>query len=107
MAHCLVANHVDHCWFTRFKRPFKRRDYLVRVFDMLAMTSHCGEDLVIPDILHHVERIGLVLEQRHRLETWTPRAVVPQDAGYRQLVTRRGFQIKAADSQSAVAHDQD
>src|SRR5260370_15123072 len=70
---------------------------------MLAMASELSEDLVVADVLQHVERVAAALEHRHRFEPWAPRTVIPQHAADRQLVAGRGFHVPAADSQPAVA----
>src|ERR1700688_1347994 len=85
----LVADHVDQRGLARFESAIERRDYLVGVRDVLAMASHLRENLVVANILEHVEWVGAVLQQRHRLEARAPRAVVPQQEKNRQLVAPR------------------
>src|SRR5271165_6953741 len=52
----LVADHIDQRWLARFERAIECRDYLVGVRDVFAMAAHLGENLVIADVLKHVER---------------------------------------------------
>src|SRR5215469_229024 len=105
MTDTLVADNVDQRGLPGLECSFKRWNYLVWIFDLFAVTSHLGEDLVVPNVLHHVERIRAIFKERHRLETRTPRAVVPQKANDRQLVSRGGFEIEAADPKSTIAHN--
>src|SRR5690348_11750652 len=106
MADGLVADDIDHRRLTRLERALERRNDLVGFCNVLAVTSHLVEDFVVTDVLEHVEWVGAILEQRHRFEARSPRAVVPEDADERQLVARRRLHVPSADTESAVAHHQ-
>src|SRR5271163_128692 len=72
VADCHVADHVDQRRLARLERALERRNYLLVGLDLLAVTSHLGEDFVVADVRQHVERIGAALQSRHLIEVRTP-----------------------------------
>src|SRR5271154_5525840 len=67
-----VADHVDQRRLARLERALERRNYLLVGLDLLAVTSHLGEDFVVTDVRQHVERIGAALQPRHLVEVRSP-----------------------------------
>src|SRR5277367_1921933 len=67
-----VADHVDQRRLARLERALERRNYLLVGLDLLAVTSHLGEDFVVTDVRQHIERIGAALQPRHLIEIRTP-----------------------------------
>src|SRR5262249_44399814 len=100
-----VTNHVEQRRLARLEGALQRRDDLLRRLDVLAVTAHLDENLVVSDFVQHVERIGAALESGHLIEIRSPRTVVPQHRENRQLVTSSGLHVEATNSESAVTGD--
>ena len=102
-----VANDVDHRGLPDGECASERGTEMLRPLDMLAMAVHRLEHSVVALAGQHVEGIGPAFQERHFIETWTPRAVVPDDHDDRKAVAASRFDVKPAYTDAAVSDDQD
>ena len=107
MTNALIAEHVNQRGLAGFECALQSRHDFIWLLHMLGVDPHGFKDLVVADVLNHIERIGAALEHGHRLKRWTPRTIVPQQGNNRDVVFGCGFHIHTADTQTTVAADND
>ena len=105
MPHTLIPEHINERCFARVEGTLEGGDYLVWLFDVFRVDAHRFEHFIVSNVFDHIEWVGSALQQWHRFERRTPRAVVPEQRNDRDFVFGRGFHVHAADTKAAVSTD--
>ena len=106
MADRSVADDIDDRSLARSQCALERGTELLGPLDVLAVTVHEFEHLVVALVQLDFERIGPTLQEGHFFEAWPPGTVVPQHGYDWEPISARGFEIEPADAQTPVADDQ-